>query len=40
VTRAKRTLVLSHAQRRYGKRTRPSRFITEALSAPAARAAA
>src|SRR4051812_34307289 len=40
VTRAKRTLVLSHAQRRYGKRTRPSRFIAEALSAAATRAAA
>ena len=32
VTRAKRTLVLSHAQRRYGKPTRPSRFIAEALA--------
>jgi DNA helicase-2/ATP-dependent DNA helicase PcrA len=40
ITRAKRTLVLSHAQRRYGKPARPSRFIAEALSAPARRAAA
>ena len=40
ITRAKRTLVLSHAQRRYGKPARPSRFIAEALSAPATRAAA
>jgi ATP-dependent DNA helicase UvrD/PcrA len=40
LTRAKRTLVLSHAQRRYGKTTRPSRFIAEALTAPATRAAA
>jgi DNA helicase-2/ATP-dependent DNA helicase PcrA len=40
ITRAKRTLVLSHAQRRYGKPARPSRFITDALSAPATRAAA
>jgi DNA helicase II / ATP-dependent DNA helicase PcrA len=39
-TRAKRTLVLSHAQRRYGRPARPSRFIAEALSAPATRAAA
>src|SRR4051812_14770588 len=40
ITRAKRTLVLSHAQRRYGKPARPSRFIAEALSAPAASRAA
>src|ERR687884_1003722 len=40
ITRAKRTPVLSHAQRRYGNPTRPSRFIAEALSAPATRAAA
>ena len=40
LTRAKRTLVLSHAQRRYGKATRPSRFIAEALATPATRAAA
>ena len=40
LTRAKRTLVLSHAQRRYGRPTRPSRFIAEALAAPATRAAA
>jgi DNA helicase-2/ATP-dependent DNA helicase PcrA len=40
ITRAKRTLVLSHAQRRYGKPARASRFIAEALSAPGARAAA
>ena len=40
VTRAKRTLVLSHAHRRYGRCTRPSRFIAEALSAPGHSAAA
>jgi len=39
VTRAKRTLVLSFARRRYGRPRRPSRFIAEALSAPAAAAA-
>ena len=39
VTRAKRTLVLSHAHRRYGRATRPSRFIAEALSAPGTAAA-
>jgi superfamily I DNA/RNA helicase len=39
VTRAKRTLVLSHSHRRYGRATRQSRFITEAL-APASSAAA
>ena len=39
VTRAKRTLVLSHAHRRYGRATRPSRFIAEALSAPRTAAA-
>ena len=36
VTRAKRTLVLSHSHRRYGRAARPSRFIGEALGAPAA----
>jgi len=39
VTRAKRTLVLSHAHRRYGRATRPSRFIAEALSVPGTAAA-
>jgi DNA helicase-2/ATP-dependent DNA helicase PcrA len=39
VTRAKRTLVLSHAHRRYGRATRPSRFIAEALGAPRTAAA-
>ena len=40
VTRAKRTLVLSHSHRRYGRTTRPSRFIAEALAAPEHSAAA
>ena len=40
VTRAKRTLVLSHSHRRYGRATRPSRFIAEALCAPGSSAAA
>ena len=39
VTRAKRTLVLSHAHRRYGRAARPSRFIAEALSPPRTAAA-
>jgi DNA helicase II / ATP-dependent DNA helicase PcrA len=40
VTRAKRTLVLSHSHRRYGRAARPSRFIAEALCAPGGSAAA
>ena len=40
VTRAKRTLVLSHSHRRYGRAARPSRFIAEALCAPGSSAAA
>ncbi|MGH2949688.1 MAG: ATP-dependent helicase, partial [Solirubrobacteraceae bacterium] len=40
VTRAKRTLVLSHSHRRYGRAARPSRFIAEALCAPHGSAAA